>query len=54
MAPPATPALPATPSHAPSMIVVDLVRYMEKIHHDHGKAKFGLADNRVTATFCRP
>jgi hypothetical protein len=31
-----------------SMIVVDFVRYVGKIHHDHGGAEFGGAGNRIT------
>jgi len=36
------------------MIVVDCCSYLGKIHHDHENARFGQADNRITATFCRP
>jgi len=36
------------------MIPVDCSPYLLKIHRDHGNAKFGPADNRITATFRRP
>jgi hypothetical protein len=36
------------------MIVVDLLLYEGKIHHDHGNAKFGRAENRIMVSFCWP
>jgi len=36
------------------MIVEDFGPYVVKILHDHGNARFGGAENRITATFRRP
>jgi hypothetical protein len=34
--------------------VVDFGWYLGKIHHDHGNARFGQAENQVTVRFCWP